>query len=270
MTDAVLHDLVVGGVRVATVLDGAGTVPTSSPRPYLHPVRTLRGTTVTAHHPPDHDWHCGVGVAIPDVDGVNCWGGGTYVHGEGYVRRDDHGRATVRHAEGHGSSLGQEVVWRGPDGCVVLREDRSLTWRPVDRAWELTWSSSFRTPGDAVVRLGSPGSNGRVGAGYGGFTWRFPTCTDVRVRTADATGEDAVHGSVAPWVEWSAAFPDGPATVRIEAVGHDDPWFVRVAEYPAVGSALAWDTSVLVRPGVPLVRAFRATVADGPAGSLLA
>ncbi len=121
-------------------------------------------------------------------------------------------------------------------------------------------------PGDAVVRLGGPGSNGRVGAGYGGFTWRFPPCSDVTVRTATASGEDAVHGSVAPWIEWTAAFEGAAATVRIEAQGHEDPWFVRVAEYPAIGSALAWRTPALVRPGIPLVRSFRATISDGPVG----
>jgi predicted dehydrogenase len=261
--DEVLQELVVDGTRVATVLDGAGTVPSSSPRPYLHPVRTLGGATVSAHHPPDHDWHCGVGFAIPDLDGVNCWGGRTYVHGQGYVWRADHGSADVPHAELHGHSLQQEVVWRGPDRAVALHEDRSLAWRAVDQGWELTWSSSFRTPGDAVVHLGGPGSNGRVGAGYGGFFWRFPACADIAVRTADAIGEDAVHGSVAPWVEWSGAFDGAPATIRLEALDHRDPWFVRAAEYPAIGSALAWSEPALVRPGIPLVRSFRATIADG-------
>ncbi|WP_144754461.1 DUF6807 family protein [Curtobacterium pusillum] len=260
--DEVLQELVVDGTRVATVLDGAGTIPSSSPRPYLHPVRTLGGTTVSARRPPDHDWHCGVGFAIPDLDGVNCWGGPTYVHGQGYVWRDDHGSADVPHTEAHGRSLQQEVVWRRPDRAVALHEDRSTSWRAVAQGWELTWSSSFRTAGDAVVHLGGPGSNGRVGAGYGGFFWRFPPGADATVRTADVIGEDAVHGSVAPWVEWSAVFDGAPATVRLEALDHRDPWFVRAADYPAIGSALAWDEPTLVRPGIPFVRSFRATITD--------
>jgi predicted dehydrogenase len=261
--DETLQVLSVDDVTVAVERDGAGTIATSSPRPYLHPVRTLGGTVVSAHHPGDHDWHCGVGVAVPDVDGVNCWGGRTYVHGAGYVWRDDHGSVEVVHAEQHGPASTQELVWRGPDRAVVLREDRVLRWRAVDSGWELSWSSSFRAPGDTPVHLGGPGSNGRVGAGYGGFFWRFPDCSDIVVRTADAEGETAVHGSVAPWIEWAATFDGGPATIRLEARDHRDPWFVRADEYPAIGSALAWDSPAVVRPGTPLVRSFRATITDG-------
>ncbi|ROP58526.1 DUF6807 family protein [Curtobacterium sp. ZW137] len=269
--DEVLHRFVVDGpdgarTEVATSLDGAGTVPSSVPRPYLHPVRTLGGVHVSAHHPGDHDWHAGVGPAIPDVDGVNCWGGRTYVHGAGYVWRDDHGTVTVDWAAALGDTRTVDVSWRGPDGRPVLHEERVTSARALGPdAWELRIASSFRTPGDAPVRLGGPGSNGRVGAGYGGFFWRFPACDDVEVRTASATGEAAVHGSVAPWVSWSADFDGGAATIALEALGHRDPWFVRAAEYPAIGSALAWSTPAVVRPGVPLVRAFRAVVADGRA-----
>lgn len=262
--DGLLHDLVVDGTVVARALDGAGTVPGSVPRPYLHPVRTLGGTTVSDHHPSDHDWHCGVGVALPDLDGVNCWGGPTWVRDTGYVRRDDHGRATVRLVGRHDDAVTAEVRWEGPDGTALLHEHRTVAWGSAPDGWTLEWSSSFRTPGERPVRLGGPGSNGRAGAGYGGFFWRFPSCTDVVVRTPTGAGEAAVHGSVAPWIGFTARFSGRPATVRLEAVGHRDPWFVRVAEYPAVGSALAWRDPVTVRPDVPLVRAFRVTVSDEP------
>lgn len=269
--DQVLHHWELTGaggapIVVATETDGGGTAPTSVPRPSLHPVRTLGGTVVSADHPDDHDWHSGVGVAIPDVDGVNCWGGPTFVRDTDYVWRDDHGRVTVERAAVDGDTRTTELAWRGPDGRPVLLEERVTACRGIGTdAWELRTSSTFRTAGPTPVRLGGPGSNGRAGAGYGGLFWRFPDCADIDVRTAHGRGEAAVHGSVAPWVAWSADFDTGPATVVLQALGHDDPWFVRAAEYPAIGSALAWSAAATVRPGVPLVRAFRAVVADGRA-----
>ena len=109
--DRVLVPAEIGGVEVARYLDGRGTIPTSSPRPFLHPVRTLAGVALTARHPADHDWHLGVGVAIPDVNGTSFWGGGTYVHGEGYVLLDNHGEIVGQALDGRptGSLLG----WTG-------------------------------------------------------------------------------------------------------------------------------------------------------------
>ena len=90
------------GVEVAVYRDGGGTIPTSSPRPYLHPVRTRAGVVVSAHHPADHDWHLGVGVAIPDANGTSFWGGGTYIHGQGYVLLNNHGLISRRPTRGAG------------------------------------------------------------------------------------------------------------------------------------------------------------------------
>ncbi len=238
--------------RVATVLDGSGTIPTSSPRPYLHPVRTRGGVTVSAHHPGDHDWHCGVGFAIPDLDGVNCWGGRTYVHGDGYVWRDDHGRVDVVHAEQRPGWLGQELVWRGPDGGVVLHEDRVLTWAGRRTAGRSTGRRRSVRRAPPPSGSAAPGRTGASVPGTAASSGGSRPAARVSVRTADAVGEDAVHGSVAPWVEWAADFDGRPATVRVTALDHHDPWFVRVAEYPAIGSALAWRSPVTVRPDVPL------------------
>ncbi|WP_058750439.1 DUF6807 family protein [Curtobacterium oceanosedimentum] len=283
---AALGRLEVAGVRVGELLDGTDLPRAWAPRPFVHPVRTLGGVVLTDRGPDDHAWHSGLGIALPDVDGVNCWGGPTYVPGAGYRWQDDHGIATVESgfgsvASGSGSVASASVasasvecgasnrsrlrvgiVWRGPGGGPLLHEDRTLAWGPALEGWQLTWTSSFRAAGDRRVVLGSPGSHGRTGAGYGGWFLRFARCTDVVVRTPYGSGEDQVHGSVAPSVSWAGSFDGGRARVLVEALDHRDPWFVRVAEYPAVGSALAWDAPTVVTPDEPLVRSFRATVSD--------
>lgn len=258
--------VVVAGREVAQVRTGEDVAPTSSPRPFLHPVRTLGGVTVTDQQPLDHVWHLGVSTALQDVDGLNFWGGRTYTReAQRYVWRDDHGRV-VRVASHHAADrLDEELAWTGPDGTGVLTEERRWTFRPVhEHAWELGLRFRLSPAGDHPVRLGSPGSNGRVGGGYGGFFWRLPACTDADVFTADAVGEDAVHGSTSPWLAFSADFAGRPATLVLRR-GDDsaDPWFVRHAGYPGVGLALAWDAAVTTTTDRPLEREVRVLVVDG-------
>ncbi|MGR6740902.1 DUF6807 family protein [Microbacterium sp. F1-18] len=261
------------GSPLAELVDGADAARSSSPRPYLHPLRTPGGVVVTDHHPADHDWHLGVSVALQDVDGTNFWGGRTYTPGEDYIWRGDHGRIEIARVEQLDDGAVLDLRWIGPDGSVVVRERRELrvTHRD-DRAAVIGLSFELSPAGDRTVMLGGPGSNGRVGGGYGGLAWRLPACGDVDVRTPSARGEEAVHGTIAPWLAWSAAFagPTGgapaEATVALAAadeVSAADPWFVRVAGYPGIGAALAWDRAVAASPDAPVRRAYRLLVADG-------
>ena len=268
--DRVMVRASIADVEVAHYVDGRGTIPTSSPRPFLHPVRTLAGVVVTARHPADHDWHAGVGMAIPDVNGTNFWGGGTYVPGQGYVLLDDHGVITGEPPELDADALTHELRWIGRDGSTQLREQRSISWGTMGEGkWKLTFETSLRA--DTGATLGSPGSKGRVGGGYGGFFWRFPAGENVEVFTSEARGEVEVHGSVAPWVAWSGDFEagpgvSGPATIVIaapDAAAAAEPWFVRAHDYPGIGSALVWDGPKVLGAGDVLRRRFDLAVADG-------
>jgi predicted dehydrogenase len=266
----------VDGHPVAEYQDGSRIRAVSSPRPYLHPVRTLAGTVVSDHQPLDHVWHLGVGVALQDVDGVNFWGGRTYTRAAGEYRwRPDHG-SIVRLGEQSGleGHLGETLSWNGPDGAPILTEQRTWVWAAVGpSAWRLTLDFALTPAGDQPVSLGSPGSNGRAEGGYGGFFWRFRECSGATVRapgTAGETlaGESAVHGTVTPWLAWSGTFAGGAATlVFVAAEGSTDPWFVRVEGYPGVGQSLAWDAPVIAEPGNPVRRSVTVILADGILGT---
>jgi predicted dehydrogenase len=271
--DTVLARARLSDGEVAEYRDGLGTIPTSSPRPYLHPVRTRAGVVVSAHHPADHDWHNGVGMAISDVNGSQFWGGSTYVHGRGSVLLDNHGVITGDTPKLNDDSFIQELRWIGHSGSVELREQRSIAWSAIDdQIWKLIFESALHA--DNGVEINSSGSKGRVGAGYGGFFWRFPECDNVEVFTAEARGEEEVHGSVAPWVAWIADFAagpgmSGPATIVIaapDAAQAGEPWFVRVREYPGLGSALAWDRPKVLAANEVLQRRFNVAIADGRLG----
>ncbi len=269
-SDTVTVRGVLGGTEVVAYRDGAGTIPTSTPRPHLHPVRTQGGVVVSATHPADHDWHTGVGLAIPDVNGTNFWGGGTFLPERGYQLHEDHGVVSGAPVQPGPSGFRHRLDWIGHSGRRELVEQRRVDWAALTpQLWRLGFASSITA--DREATLGSPGSKDRVGGGYGGFFWRFPTCDDVDVFTATARGEDAVHGTVAPWVAWSADFAagpsmSGPATIVVtstDAARHAEPWFVRVRGYPGLGSALAWDRPLVLGAGQTLERRYEILIADG-------
>ena len=258
-----------GATTVATLQDGAAIAARLSPRPYLHPVRTLGGVTVTDHLPADHPWHLGVGIALQDVNGTNFWGGKTYTRAAGrYEERPDHGRIVQLSAASESGapdsdSLHQELSWQAPDGSELLRELRITRSLRVDA---LTWRLDLTTELTAVVdaSLGGPGSNGAAGSGYGGFFWRLPACAGAEVFTADRQGEAEVHGSASPWLAWTADFAGGPASLVFAAPAEaPDPWFVRRSGYPGVGSALAWGRPVNLATGEAVARSFSVWISDG-------
>lgn len=264
----------VDGHPVAWPQDGSRIMPASSPRPYLHPVTTLAGTVVTDHLPADHVWHLGAGVALQDVAGVNFWGGRTYTReAGGYVWREDHGRIEIAHSAGSPGALDQTLRWLGTDGTPVLSEQRRWRYGAVGPSvWRLCLDFELSPAGAEPVPLGSPGSNGRENGGYGGFFWRLPPVTGARLWTAAAEGEDAVHGTVAPWLACSGVFgaagTSGAATlVFLAAPQAPDPWFVRLAGYPGVGLSLAWDRPVLAVPDDPVRRTVKVLIADGILGT---
>lgn len=210
-----------------------------SPRPYLR-LRALSGVEVTGHRPPDHVWHTGLSLALPVVGPHNFWGGPTYVHGEGYLPLANNG--TQRHRSfapvDTPARLVELLDWRSEHDAPVLAERRTLTARVIDeQTWALTWRSELRNVSGADLVLGSPATNGREGAGYGGIFWRGPTSfTGGAIVRPDGPAGDAACGEPAPWLAFVA--PDRSAGVLMLDVGEErDPWFARTAEYAGLGPA---------------------------------
>ncbi|MFE7854675.1 PmoA family protein [Streptomyces sp. NPDC057403] len=238
-----------------------------SPRPYLHPVTTLAGTAVTELSPADHTHHLGVGVAVPDVEGHNFWGGRTYVRDRGPTELDNHGAQRhvsfqLRDPDG----FVEELRWVA-SGAELLRERRTVAATELTAtAWALDFTFSLTNVTPDPLSLGSPATNGRPGAAYGGFFWRARKEEDApHVFTPDREGEPAVHGSRADWLALAGA---GWTLVLAGATDatRRDPWFVRTAEYPGVGSSLASAERLAVAPGDTVVRRVVTVVADGRLG----
>ena len=238
--------------------------PRLSPRPYLHPVTTLAGTAVTELSPADHAHHLGVGVAVPDVEGHNFWGGRTYVRDRGPTELDNHGVQRHRSFQLRDpDGFVEELRWVA-GGAELLRERRTVAATELtDSAWALDFTFSLTNATADTLSIGSPATNGRPGAAYGGFFWRARKESGTPdVFTADAEGEAEVHGAAADWLamtgaDWTLVFAGATDATR------RDPWFVRTAEYPGVGSSLASGERLPIAPGETAVRRVVTVVADG-------
>ncbi|MFF9143310.1 PmoA family protein [Streptomyces sp. NPDC014861] len=254
----------VAGRTVAHCVTRPALAAGHSPRPYLHPVTTLAGRTVTEALPEDHVHHLGVSVAVPDVDGRNFWGGRTFVRGRGPVELDNHG------AQRHDGfklcdpdGFVEELSWTA-GGERLLAEHRTVAAVALtDTAWALDLTFSVANVSGRDLSIGSPATNGRPGAAYGGFFWRAPKeAAAPEVFGPAGHGEEAVHGARADWVAMAG---DGWTLVLAGATGttRRDPWFVRAAEYPGVGSSLASGERLAVPAGGTFVRRVVTVVADG-------
>jgi hypothetical protein len=243
--------------------------PETSPRPYLHPVRTLAGRTVTGARPIAYPHHLGISIAVENVGGQNFWGGRTYLPGHGPAWLDNHG--TQRHEQWLRRTTTEarhRLRWTDVHGSTLLREQRTVTCTPVDEtAWLLTIATRLTNATARQLELRSPATQGRAGATYGGFFWHGPAIdTPAQVFSPSGIGFPAVHGSLATWVAvtpgdeaeaWSLVFvPGDGATVR-------DTWFVRVRHYVGIGSALSGDVPLTLAPDETITRRMLTVVVDG-------
>lgn len=271
-------------------------VPYESPRPYLHPLRTRGGAVVSAYRPWDHVWHKGLAWSLPHVGPWNFWGGPNYVRAEGgYVDLDNDGSMEHDQFTAVGPcGFVEELSWRTPPtgphgevpGDVVVREERAVqVVLPDDErdVWVLTFASAMTNVSTGPLDIGSPTTNGRENAGYGGLFWRGPrsfTGGRVLLPGDDGTGvvadaEDA-RGLRAEWLGFvgrhDGAAPGPQGGWRSSTVLMVDPgtnpggtpqWFVRSEPFACVCPAPFFSEEVPFGPGETLRFSYAVVVADG-------
>ncbi|WP_426227427.1 PmoA family protein [Pseudarthrobacter sp. DSP2-3-2b1] len=245
----------------------------SSPRPFLHPVRSLAGATVTEAGPADHPHHLGLSVAFSDVNGTNFWGGSTYSAATGPMLLANHGRQLPlgwQSSENEaGSTEAGSISWRSESDNELAVEQRRIErfTHPEAGSWSLSLTSVI-SPAAGVERLlvSSSAVKGRAGAGYGGIFWRFPRGTgDPHILSDAGSGADATHGSRSPWLSVTMQIDGAPVSVVLaQAPDFPLPWFIRAEGYLGAGPAVAWSDAAAVDHSRPLRLSLHAVIHDGP------
>jgi hypothetical protein len=255
-------------------------VQLESPRPYLHPVRTLAGDPVTLYRPHDHVWHKGIAFSLPNVGPDNFWGGVTYLRDGGYQQLPNNG--TMRHdgfdrldATDRIVHIGQNLTWITERGDTAFTERRRLavTVDAAAGAWTLVFATALRNVSDAEIVIGSPTTEGRPNAGYGGLFWRGPrSFSGGKVYAPGITGGDELMGIRAPWLGFGGRHDDHGRTSTLVFVdapdnpGHPTQWFVRSGVYACLCPAPFFDQEVSVPSGEWLGYRYAVVIADGDHG----
>ncbi|NUR84435.1 MAG: PmoA family protein [Nonomuraea sp.] len=242
--------------------------PAESPKPYVHPLRTLAGDVVTVYRPHDHRWHKGLQLTASHVSGQNFWGGGTYVHGQGYVQLDNNG--TMRHdtLDVTADGLRGTLTWRTSYGEPWVAEERALTIAAVDPgngSWELHWRSTLTGLREDPLAFGSPTTHGRPMAGYSGLFWRGPRdFTGGELIGPDDRGGEELMGQRADWVAFHGRHDEVDRESTLVFVPEQDcDWFVRTEWFAAVNPSWAFHREFPLARGESVSVGYRIVIATG-------
>jgi hypothetical protein len=237
------------------------------PKPFVHPLATLDGTTLTDFEPADHPWHRGLWFSWKYINGVNYWEENKDTRlGEG------HTVVTAAKATPHddlSATIELEVAYRPPGKEPVLKEKRVLQFsRPDPRGhYSIDWQADF-TVGSEPVELGRtppPGEpDGKSWGGYAGLGirlpmgiqgWHFTTSTG-------AKGEKEAHGKAAEWVDFTG--PVGGVTIFDHASNprHPCPWYVSES-LSFFGPAVLFRETARFAPGERFAFRYRILVHGG-------
>jgi len=265
------------GIELFRYVYQPGETELESPRPYLHPVRTLGGEIVSLYRPHDHVWHKGIAWSLCEVGGMNFWGGPSFRRGRGYVGLDNNGR--MRHDRFTGVSVRDDVfaiderlTWITPQGEAWIIETRQVTAAvlPDESAWRLGFATTMRNVSGRMIPLGSATTQGRENAGYSGLFWRGPrSFSGGTAMTERGAGGDELMGIRAPWLAYTGRhdgsgqhstllFADNPRNFC-----YPTEWFVRTGVYACVCPAPFFSAEYQLPDNDELTLGYDVIVADG-------
>lgn len=252
-----------------------------SPRPFFHPLTTLEGDEVTISRPWDHVWHKGLSWALPNVGDHNFWGGATYTRATGYADLDNNGAMaheafTAIDASGAGITASESLNWSGQDGRPVIAEQRRFNIRLLDvpgvpaGGWVLLFEAAMSNISGAEIGIGSPTTEGRDNAGYGGLFWRGPrSFTGGEFRSEQGAGTDEFMGTRSPWIAFTGQHDGSCRSSTIAFVedgsnpGAPNQWFARSSMFACLGSAPFFSEVVPLREGQSITYRYAVVIADG-------
>jgi len=252
---------------------------TESPKPYFHPLYTLGGNEITCYRPHDHLWHKGLQMTMAHLSGENFWGGGSYVHGQGYVQLPNNGRMehqawTEMTLTDSALTLQERLAWITLAGDHWIEEVRTIGVHSIDATtgcWTLDFAMQLTNVAKQPLSFGSPTTSGRPMAGYGGLFWRGPRSFSYGSRVwADGGLEgDDIMGKAAAWLAFCGKHDGAGAQSTLLCLDHPqnvrfpNKWFMRIQPYACLSFAFMFDEKLELPAGDMLALRYRLVIGDG-------
>ncbi|MBT8045087.1 MAG: PmoA family protein [Verrucomicrobiae bacterium] len=201
------------------------------PKPYIHPLRTMKGKELTAFRPKDHPWHHGLWWSWKFINGVNYWEENPKTHKSAGCT--ELLSAKFQTAGDFSATADLSLSYHLPDGPSLMTEQRQLKISAPDQedAYWIDWTSVFNA-GEKGVLLGRtplPGeAGGKSYGGYAGLSARLvldPEGWDIRSNHGRISAK-GFHGKTACWVDFSSkgagiTIFDHPKNLRTPS-----PWYI--------------------------------------------
>lgn len=248
-------------------------------KPFIHPLRTARGTVLTALEPDDHPWHRGVWFAWKFLNGINFW-----------EETDHDGKDMAAYGAdthyGRSAFAGiDEVTWQ-PDvtrlvtrytyreagGKDLLNEKRSLTvgFLP-DGCCAIDWDMVF-TAGEEPVRFDRTVICPETPwGGYAGLSFRAAqSWRDVHGLDSEGRRDGEIEHQRARWVQVSGrAEGDAPGSVAMfdhpENPRHPSHWrYIDDPGFTYINPSLVLAEPFDLAPGATLRLRYRLLALDTP------
>ncbi|CAN5725496.1 hypothetical protein BH20ACT12_BH20ACT12_06760 [soil metagenome] len=167
-----------------------------------------------------------------------------------------------------------DMLMEGYDGGEIwIEEVRGISVGELDSArgfWSLDLSFRLTNVREQSLTFGSPTTEGRPAAGYGGLFWRGPrSFSGGEILAADGLEGPEVMGRASPWLAYvglhdgtghgsTVLFVDSPTNVRFPC-----KWFVRNDPYACVSCSFMFDEEYALEAGEELALDYRVVVGDG-------
>ena len=235
----------------------------STAKPFIHPLRTPAGHTLSLAEPYDHLWHRGLWFTFKFVNGDNFWEENV---DHGVQRIED--VPDISHAEKDEVAIRMNLGWIQPrTGDMVLKEERHISYRCGDDADTFDWTTSLVAQRNVTLDRTPYTTWG----GYGGLSFRGARGWAIdRYRLPDAAVIERPAGQHGAWCDLSGKLdggsePSGGLSIldHPENILYPTPWYAGGSSMTFINAALLFDQPLSLASGEELRLRYRVLVHDG-------